>query len=247
MEPLELIVIFIVGLVASFIGTVAGGGGLITIPALIFLGLPPQAAIATSRVGSIGQISSGVYRFHRNGSIDYGIALPATILSLIGAFIGANTLLLIPEDILEKLIGILILAVLAFVVVKRDVGVERSAEPGRHSRLLGHASFLFLGFWGGFFGGGTGVFATYVLILLFGQTFIEAAGTRKIPGIAMIAISLAVFMHAGLVDWAIGAVLLVSMLIGSYLGASFAIKKGNRWARMLFIALVLVSGVKLLL
>jgi uncharacterized membrane protein YfcA len=247
MEPFELFIVFIVGLIASFIGTIAGGGGLITIPALIFLGLPAQAAIATSRVGSIGQILSGVYRYHHNDSIDYSIALPATVLSLIGAFIGANTLLLIPEDTLERLIGLLILAVLAFVVINRNVGVEKSAEPGARSRLFGHASFLFLGFWGGFFGGGTGIFASYVLILFFGQTFIEAAGTRKIPGIAMIGISLAVFLYAGLVDWAIGAVLLVSMLIGSYIGASYAIKKGNRWARMLFIIIVLVSGVKLLL
>jgi uncharacterized membrane protein YfcA len=246
MEPLTLLLVAAIGFIAAFIGTNVGGGGLIVIPALIMLGLPPKTAIATMRVGSVGLLTGGIYSFSKGNKIDYRVGLPASVLALVGAYLGATTLLRLPDELVGRLVGLFIIGVLAFVIANRHIGVEKPRKPGRFSRLLGYASYLFLGFWGGIFVGGTGIFAAYALIFLFGQTFLEAAGTRKIPAVAMAAVSLIVFALGGIVDWVTGAVLAGSMLLGSYLGASYGMKKGDRWVRLLFIVFVLLSAAKLL-
>jgi len=247
MDVIGLVLVFILGLVSAFIGVNVGSGGLIVIPVLMFLGLPPKMAIATMRVGSLGSSAGGIYKFHVGKKTDYKIAFPATIITLIGAFFGANFLLEVPDEILEKLIGILILLVLFFVVFSKTAGLKKHEGKSKLSKALGYLLFLPLGFWGGFFGGGTGTFMAYVLIFLFGQTFLESAGTRKIPILAYNVLSLVVFSLFGLVDWLLGVVLLVGMLIGSYVGAAYGMKKGEGWVRTLFILMMAASAIKLIL
>ncbi len=247
MELFELVLVFLVGALSSFVGVNVGSGGLITIPALMFLGLPAKAAIATMRLGALGISAGGIYKFNKEGKIDYKIGIPAAVLAFIGAYIGANTLILIPEELIEQLIGFLILAVLVVVILNRNAGVKRLTVRGPVSRAIGYLLFLPLGFWGGFFGGGTGTFMTYVLVFIFGQTFLESAGTRKIPHLAFTLISLAILAYGGLVEWVPGVVLLAGMLTGSYAGAAFFIKKGDEWVRILFIIVVGASALKLLL
>ncbi|MBD3210114.1 TSUP family transporter [Candidatus Micrarchaeota archaeon] len=246
LELLTIALIFVTGLVASFIGTNVGGGGMIVIPALIALGFPPKAAIATMRVGSCGLLTGGTAKFHEKQKIDYNIGIPSALLALAGAYFGATTLVELSNETVGRLVGFLMLVVLAFVIYNRDIGIEKTPRKGIFGRFLGYASFLLIGFYGGIFGGGTGIFAAYVLIFFFGQTFLEAAGTWKVPAIAIAAASLAIFTVADLVDWIAGATLLVSMLLGSYLGAAYAIEKGNRWVRALFILFVLAAALRLL-
>lgn len=246
MEPLSLIVIFIIGFIAAFVGTNVGGGGLIIIPLLVFLGMPPKIAIATMRVGTLG-LTGSIYEFHKSKKIDYKIAIPAAALSLIGAYIGSNVLIEMPDDIVSKLIGILTLVVLGVVVTNRSAGIKHITIKNKWLEPLGYLLFIFVGFWGGFFGGGTGIFASYVLIFMFGQTFLESAGTRKISIVAYSLISLAVFAANGMVEWTSGLVLLVGMFFGACAGASYAIKKGDKWVRALFVIVVIISAIKLLL
>ncbi len=247
MEPLTLLFVFFVGVFASFIGTNVGSGGLIAIPALIFFGLPPQAAIATNKFGSLGMVTTGFYKFHKAKKIDYRIGIPTAAFALIGAYIGANTLLLFPNELLEKLVGAFILAILVFVLLNRDIGLKKARQTNPLLRYAGYLSFLLIGFWGGFFGGGTATFATYALILLFGQTFLESAGTRKIAALGISIVPIIVFALAGIINWVYGTSLILGMAVGSYFGASYGIKKGDKWVRLLFAIIVVASAVKLLL
>lgn len=246
MEILELAIVLIVGFISAFIGANVGGGGLITIPALIMLGLLPKVAIATMRVGSLGLIGGGLYKFNEKGKVNYGIALPAALVSLVGAYVGANALLELPDEIVSQMVGVFILIVLVFVVINRNIGIKKVENITKRSRLLGYLAFFILGFWGGVFGGGSGIFSAYILIFFFGQTFLEAAGTRKVPGLAVTILTLAVFALGGIVDWTVGGVLLIGMLLGSLTGATYGIKKGDGWVRALFIVMVLASAVKLI-
>jgi len=246
MELITIIILSIVGFIASFIGVTVGGGGLLSIPALIFLGLPPQIAIATNKVGSLG-IMSSIYRFNKSRMVNFKIGIPLALVSIVGAYIGATTLLTLPEEIIGKLIGIFILIVLVFVILNRNVGVEKREKQGKTKRYLGYLLFLFVGFWGGIFGGGYGVFATYVLIFMFGQTFLESAGTKKVLGLGISIVSVIVFAIGGIINWEYGIALLPGMALGSHFGADYGIKKGDKWVRTLFIIVVAVSAAKLIL
>lgn len=247
MELFKLIAVFAVGIIASFIGTNVGGGGLISVPALIFLGLPPQMAIATNKVGSFGMTGAGLIRFHKGKKVNYKIGFPIAALAIIGAYFGANTLLTIPNVILEKLVGVVILAILTLVLLNNNLGIKRVIKEYSLLRTsLGYLAFLFIGFWGAFFGGGFAIFSTYVLITVFGLTFLESAGTTKPLGVGIAIMSIIIFGLGGAINWIYGVLLLIGMTTGSYLGAGYGIKKGNMWVKRLFVVIVVVSAIKLL-
>jgi uncharacterized membrane protein YfcA len=247
MELLRLIAVFTVGLIAGFIGTNVGGGGLISIPALIFLGLSPQVAIATNKVGSLGVTGAGLVRFHKGGKVNYKIGVPIAIFAVIGSYFGANTLLTIPNTILEKIVGVIILAILVLVLFNKNIGVKKADR--KRSRLLtflGYLTFLFIGFEGAFFGGGFATLSIYALITIFGLTFLESAGTTKPLGVGIAIMAILVFGLRGVINWVYGASLLLGMALGSYVGAGYGIKKGNIWVKRLFVVVVVISAIKLL-
>lgn len=246
MDPLSIILLAIIGFATSFIATNTGGGALISIPALIFMGLPAQVAIATSRMGSIGQVLSGLYAFHEEKKVDFKIGIPIAIIALIGSFFGSNLLIEIPNALLQKLVAVFIIIVVVILALNPKIGVKKVLGKSTLHKTVGYVSFFFVGFWAGLFGGGAGTFASYVLIFFFGQTFIESAGTRKMAGLAMVSISLAIFLINGLVQIIPGFVLMSGMVIGSYFGSKYGIKQGNKWIRTLFIIIVIASALKLL-
>ena len=125
-------------------------------------------------------------------------------------------------------------------------GLRKRDEPAFPS-YVSYFLFFLVSFWGGFFGGGTGIFATYVLIFGFNQTFLEAAGTRKVPGMVLVCLPLALFALSGLVDWLPGLALMAGTAIGSYLGAGHGMRKGDGWVRGLFMVVAIVSALKLIL
>ncbi|OGM29761.1 hypothetical protein A2630_01300 [Candidatus Woesebacteria bacterium RIFCSPHIGHO2_01_FULL_44_10] len=246
-EILRFLLVFIVGLIASFLGINTGGGGLVSIPALIFLGFPPQIAIATNKFGSLGMSGTGLFRFHKSGEVDYKVAIPIAILSIIGAYFGANSLLTIPNQILEKIVGVLILAVLGVVLLDRKSGLEKKELNRPALKIFGYLSFLFVGFWGAFFGGGFAIFSSYILILIFGKTLIESAGTQQLLATGIAVMAVFIYGTHGIIDWFYGAFLIIGMSLGSYLGASYGIKKGDTWVKKLFVVMVLASTIKLIL
>ena len=124
MESFALPLTFVVSFLSSFIGTNVGGGGLILVPTLIFLGLPPQVAIGTSRIGALASVSTGIFQFHRGGKVDYRIGLPLMFFSIAGSYIGSNTLLTIPTELLEKLLGLCIILILIVVLFQKNYGVH---------------------------------------------------------------------------------------------------------------------------
>src|SRR3989344_6114963 len=174
------IIFFLVGFIASFIGSIAGGGGLISIPLLIFLGLPPQVAVATNKLGSIGLAIGTVAKFLQTKHILWNHVVPLSLIGVAGGYVGSNILLSIDQEILSKIIGVIILALLPFLLFKKDLGVI-TKEPTKVKRFFGYIAYFLIMIYGGFFGGGGGTFVLYAFIMLFGLTFIEASATSGIP------------------------------------------------------------------
>ena len=246
MEITTIIIIFLIGLISSFIGSLSGGGGgLISMPALTFLGLPPNIAVATNRFGSLGVGLSSTYKFAKAKKIVFKYAFPLMAISVIGSVIGAKILIEINQELLTKLIGFLIIFMLPFIFIKNKSGIKRKVV-GRSYKIFGFIAYSGLAVYDGFFGAGAGIFATYILVFLLGLTYIESNATDKIAWLLNGIVSTVIFAFYGLINYFFGIILLAGMLIGGYFGAHTAIKKGNNFVRILFSIVVLVSALKLI-
>ncbi len=243
---LELLLISLIGLATGFVDSVIGAGGLISVPALIFLGLPPQIAIATDRFGTLGQASAALVQFWRAKKIIWKYVPALTVISLAGSLIGANLLLNVDKKILEGIIGVLILILLPIIFLKKDLGVQKT-KTSKIKTIIGLLMYFAIMVFAGFFGQGTGPMIFYVLTFFLGLTMIEVLGTGIIPWFALSISSATIFALNGIIDYKIGIVLLITMAIGGYIGARVAITKGNLWVKRLFILFVIISGIKLLL
>lgn len=245
-EIVTLVLVFLVGAVASFFGSMVGGGSLLSIPFLIFLGLPPQVAIATDRFGGIGAATTAFFRFKKADKIVWKYIPLLSIISLAGALIGANILLSVNPEILQKVAGILLLTLLPFVFLKRDLGVKQ-IETSRIKKFFGAIVYFFIQTFTGFFGAGTGPFVFYTLMMGFGLSIIQAVATQILPLLILSVSSIMVFAFKGIINFEVGIILFVGMATGGYIGAHVALKKGSAWVKSLFVGLVVVAAVKLLL
>jgi uncharacterized protein len=214
--------LFFLGLGTGFIGTNTGGSTLVTIPLMISLGIPPQSAVATARVATVGTMVAGLRQFHKKGMVDYQLALPGALCAIIGSLCGAYLLLVVPIHLLQKCIGILTLlfTLLSFLKKKESTNLP----PSQPMRYIGYGSFFLTGLIGGFFGG-QAILATYVFLLIFNKSLLESIGTRKITGLA---------------------VLILGTLIGSTIGSRFALEKGDAWIQPLFTLVSIGLSLKLI-
>jgi uncharacterized membrane protein YfcA len=245
-EAISLLLVFLIGIAASVVGTMVGGGSLLSIPFLIFIGLPPQVAIATDRFTGLGAACTALYKFWRAERIVWKFVPLLAVASLVGSVTGASILVTVDPGLLEPVVGVLLLVLLPILFLNRDVGVE-ARETSRPRMALGLSIYLLVQVLAGFFGGGTGTLIFYTLMMFFGITIIQVAATQILPFMVLTLSSLIVFAQSGIIDYGIGIVLMAGTAVGGYLGAHIAIESGERWVRRLFAAVVIGAGAKLLL
>jgi hypothetical protein len=243
-----LSIIFVVSILGGAFGTLVGGTSLLTIPVLIFLGLPPHTAIGTDRLGISGLTTVGWYKFHQKGLIHYSISLWMGVAALIGSFLGANLVLGISMGLLRKIIAAATVLILIIVVAQPRLGLEKRKQ-GIRGRAYGTGIFLgfIIGIYGGFYGAMAGTFLLYVLLFVFEQTFLEGAATLKLTSLMMTTMAAAVFASKGAIDYPMAAAMFLGCAIGSYIGAHYSDRIGNVWIKRLFIFIVLIMVVKLLI
>jgi uncharacterized membrane protein YfcA len=247
MDIAPLVIIFLAGLFSSVFGTLVGGSSLITIPVLILLGLPPHWAIGTDRMGVTAIGIGGLYQFHRKGLIHYRIAFILSVPCLLGSFIGANLALQISPAAMKKTIAVMTLALLALLIVKPNKGLEKAPRPlTRRDVAIGIFLSLIVGIYGGFYGAGAGTFLAYILILVFGLTFLESAATLKIASVLMTLTSALTFASHGAIHYPLAASMFAGSFIGSYAGAYYSDRIGNVWIKRIFIGVVFIMVIKLL-
>jgi uncharacterized membrane protein YfcA len=246
MDFTTLILTAILGFSSGFVGSIVGGFGIISIPGLIFLGLAPQFAIATTRFATIGATLVGIHNYKKAGKIDFKLSLKIMIAISLGTFIGSNLLLMISNEVLGKLIGIALLPMSFLILYKKKLGTENSVkEVVGKEKLFGYLIFIIIGIWGGMITGG-GILTIYMFLIVFRKSFLESVGTLHLMGLAFVIISVPVFAIFNLINYSLGFILMVSATFGGYVGSSLALKKGDKWVRIFFLIVVLVSAVKLL-
>jgi len=248
MDLFKSLVILITGICGGIFGTLTGGAGLITIPALIFLGLPPHSAIGTHFFGVTGMNLTGWYKFHEKGMINYRLGFFVTIPVLLGSILGASLVLQINEAILKKTIAILTILILFFMSFRPNVGLQNTRETiKKHEYCLGMFLSFFVGVYNGFYSSVSGTFLTYILILLFGQTFLGSAATRKLPMTISSGIAAVIFALNGALFYPMGIGLFVSSSVGAYIGAHYSDRIGNIWIKRSFFFIVFLMAMKLLI
>jgi uncharacterized membrane protein YfcA len=244
-EATSALLVFLVGVAASVIGAMVGGGSLLSIPLLIFLGLPPQVAIATDRFAGLGAGITAFYKFWLAQKIVWRHVPVLAVASLAGSLIGASVLVNAEPSSLNLVVGVVLLALLPVLFLKRDLGVTPREVSTRRIRL-GLSLYFLVQVLAGFFGGGTGTLVFYILMSFFGITIIQVAATQILPFMVLTISSLTLFAASGIIDYQMGIVLLTGTAVGGYLGAHIAIKRGDRWVRRVFAVVVLASATRLL-
>ncbi|PTL00321.1 hypothetical protein BUZ41_10465 [Staphylococcus haemolyticus] len=239
-----ILIIIAFGFLAAFIDAVVGGGGLISTPALLAIGMPPSLALGTNKLASsFGSLTSAI-KFIRSGKVDLNIVLKLFPFVFIFAAGGASLATMLPAQVLKPLIIIILSLVLIYTIMKKDWGNVRTFSKLTIGKAIIFVSLMFIiGFYDGFLGGGTGSFMLFVL-LMFGFDFLSAAGNAKVLNFASNLGALVLFIILGQVDFVYCLIMAVSMIIGSYVGAQFAISKGVGYVKILFIIVTAVLILK---
>ena len=237
--------LFATGLAAGFVDSIAGGGGLITLPVLLNIGLGPQEALGTNKLQASFGSGSATWHYARAKTVPLHDCKRAFILTFIGAALGALAVQQIDPGLLKRAIPVLLIAVGIYTILKPRLGAQ-DLHP-RMSRGWFDLIFgLGIGFYDGFFGPGTGTFWTMAFMLGLGFNMTKATAYTKVMNFSSNLSSLALFLIPGRVHFLTGVVMGAGQLIGARLGAGMVITRGTKFIRPIFLTVVFALTFKLL-
>lgn len=230
-----LLFLVVSGFIAAFIDTVVGGGGLISMPALLFVGLPPVAAVTTNKFAACMGAIVGFASFVRSGYVKFSMVKYLLPLSFLGSACGAYTLHLVPSDFLRPLIIAMLVAVTAYTLLKKDFG-KNASFGGMTKRIwfLSTVIAFVMGFYDGFFGPGTGTFLLFAFLWI-GLDFIGAAANARALNFASNIAGAIFFALQGSVLYEYALPMGIAMMFGAFCGARMAISKGASYVKALFV------------
>ncbi|KGQ57090.1 TSUP family transporter [Gallibacterium anatis] len=238
-------ILFLLAGIAGFIDAIAGGGGLITIPALLAAGLPPAAALATNKLQASGGSFSASLYFVRKKAVDLRTVWKMIIGTFSGAMIGTIAVQLIDASVIKSLLPILVLIVGLYFLFSPKLG-----EKDCHQRLsftaFALAAAFPIGFYDGFFGPGTGSFLCVAFVTLLGFNLAKATAHAKILNFTSNFTSLIFFILGGEVYWTLGFVMMIGGFLGARLGAKMVLTKGQKLIRPMVVIMAFIMTAKMM-
>ncbi len=238
MTPLEVVILLVGGLVAGVVNTLAGGGSLLTVPLLVFVGLPGTLANGTNRVGVLVQNGIAAWSFRAQGVSGIRTAAPILLPVMLGALVGAWFAARLPDDVFERVFGVLMLLLLVPTLVPR----QPSEQPRHATTPVRWLIFLGIGLYGGAFQAGVGILLVFALSWA-GFDLVRSNSAKVVVNFCFTALALVVFLAEGLVAWPEALVLAAGFAAGGALGARMAVRGGERLIRpVLAIAVVAMAG-----
>lgn len=236
-----LLAFLAVAILAGWIDTLAGGGGLITLPALLLAGMPPVSALATNKSqGVIGTMTASATLFAKGHLRGRALILPV-VTAAVGAALGTWLIQRIDTDWLNWVIPILLLCVALYVWLTPNMGAAES-RPRLSEGQWALTSVPAVGFYDGAFGPGTGTFFAASGVAFRGQTLLAATIRAKLLNFTANVVSLALFAAGGKVVWAVGAIMMLGQVIGAYIGSHTMLNGGARLIRPLVIAMCMLMS-----
>lgn len=241
------IAVIAAGFAAGFINTLAGSGSLITLPVLIFLGLPPNVANGTNRVAILIQNIVTTDSFRRQSVLDWRGGLQLAAPAIVGSLIGAQIAVNLDEEMMRRAIGVLMIVMLVVILVNPKRWLH-----GKSPVLVGNITwkqaliFFGIGIYGGFIQAGVGIFLLAGLVLGAGYDLVRANAVKVLIVLVFTIFALGVFLFNGQVVWSIGLLLAVGNASGGWVASRMAVERGAEFVRWLLIAVIIVSAAKLL-
>jgi len=238
---MEWIFITLASLLAGFVDAIVGGGGLVMVPALFaaFPSAPPATLLGTNKAASIWGTAMATWQYSRRVQIRWRAMLPAAVAGFGGSFAGAWAVTVMSADFLRRLLPLVLLAVLAYTLAKKDLGRHHTPRfAGTAEAVAACLVGVLVGFYDGFFGPGAGSFFVFLFVRLLGYDFLNASASAKLLNCATNFAALTLFAAKGHVWWHYAVTLAVANVAGSLLGTHLALKHGTGFVRGIFILVV---------
>ena len=243
-EPATLMALLFVAFLAGFIDAIAGGGGLLTLPALLTAGLPPHLVLGTNKLCATFGSATASYAFYRRKLFEPGLWWRALIGTGLGALLGALLAQAVPADWLNQLLPLVVFGCGLYLLFSRTPGTASKGDmPLGRGRQWPQG--LGLGFYDGVAGPGTGAFWTISSLLLYPLDLLRASGVARTMNFVSNATALGVFILSGHVAWVLGIGMGLALMAGAFMGAKTAIQGGSKFIRPIFILVVLAMSLRL--
>jgi len=239
---MEIPFLLAAALLAGFIDAVAGGGGLIQVPALLtaFPAESPATVFGTNKGSSIFGTANAAWRYARRIAMPWDVALPAAAAAFVFSFVGAALVSLAPKELIRPLVLVLLVGVFLYTLLKPGFGAVSRAPTFAGGRLPALLAGCLLGFYDGFFGPGAGSFMIFAFVRFFGLDFLRASGAAKVVNLSTNLAAMTWFLPSGhvLVQLALG--MAVFNIVGALIGARLALRHGSSFVRGVFLVVTAV-------
>lgn len=246
MDYLQAGLLIIVGIVAGFINTVAGGGSLLTLPMLIFLGLPPSMANGTNRIATFFQNISGIAGFKSKGIFIFPYSLWVGISALLGAIWGAHISVQIKGELFNHILAVVMVSVVLITIFNPIKNPDETLEKlGKKHQIIGVIAFFFIGIYGGFIQAGVGFIIMGALTTINQISLLKSNSIKVFVVFTYTIAALAIFIMEDQVNWLYGLTLAGGNMTGAWIASRWSVAKGDVWIRRFMIVMVTALAIKL--
>jgi uncharacterized membrane protein YfcA len=245
LAPHLLFLLAAAGFLAGFVDSIAGGGGLITVPAMLIAGIPPLQTLGTNKVQAVFGSASATVAYARKGHVKLREQLPMALMAVAGGALGAALATIVPGDVLRAIMPVLLVAIALYFALKpnlNDVDKHRRMSPFVFGATLVPA----IGFYDGVFGPGTGSFFMLSFVSLAGFGMLKATAHTKMLNFGSNIGALVVFVSFGATLWKIGLIMGVCQFLGAQLGSRLAMRTGARLIKPLLVLVCVAFAIKLM-
>lgn len=242
----NLLWLILVGFLAGFVNTIAGGGSLLSLPVLIFLGLPPSVANGTNRIGIFLQTFTGAVGYRSKGVTTFPFSIYCGMSALVGSLIGAQIAIDIKGETFNKILAIVMILVVILIVFKKQfVGKEIIERIHGKHLWISVIVFFFLGIYGGFINAGIGFVLLLFLQYFNGMSLVKANATKVTIACIYTGAAIVLFALNDKINWTYGILLAVGNMVGAWISSRLAVKKGDNYIRIFLIIMVGLMAIKL--
>lgn len=243
----NFIFLCVTGFFAAAVDSIAGGGGIISLPAFLLCGVPPHMALGTNKFSSTCASFTSSLKFARSGKVNFKLLKYTAVFTLLGAALGVKCALILKPAYLNVIVLILLMFVGVYSLFSKTTGmIDNFKGLNRKNIFLGIILAFSLGFYDGFFGPGTGSFLIFALMGIYGFDFINAGGNAKVMNFISNITSLILFAFNGEINYLYGVPVALCMIFGARIGTKLALTKGSKLMKPIFVVMSLAVALKML-
>ena len=248
MNPLYVVLAIAAGFLAGVINTLAGNGSAITLPLLIFLGLPPTVANGTNRIGVLAQCTVSTVAFQRKGMVPWRLAVPLIAAVATGGLIGAAIAVNLNATSMYRAIGAMLVLSFFLILLRPERWLRGRAGEGHPSRPRDWLIFFAIGIYGGFIQAGVGIFLLTALVLSIGLDMVRGNAVKSVLTLALNITAFIVFVRNGQVNWGLGLLVALGQVLGAWAAVHVAMQEWAQvWVYRLLLLVIMASAVQMFL